>query len=192
LGPDDEVERLTIAGGIEGIGMTDDRSGPVDDTSYIAIERFLHREAALLDRRAFREWLGLMAADIVYRVTAQIARDAAAGRLDYAIVDEDAVGLKSRVDQISDPRLTRAENPPSFTRRFLSNLQARHGTAPNEFVVETNLLVYRGRPNIPEGGFYVGERRDILRKTAGGMLIARREIRLDQAILYGGSVSTLF
>jgi 3-phenylpropionate/cinnamic acid dioxygenase small subunit len=173
--------------------MSDERTGtPVGDTAYLEIQRLLYREAAFLDDREFREWLGLLTDDIRYRVTAQVVRDAASAIVDYAIIDEDAVALRSRVDQISNPKLTRAENPPSLTRRFVGNVQASHGDRPGEFVVKSNLLVYRNRANVPEGGFYAGERRDVLRRTGSELHIASRHVRLDQAVLYGGPVSILF
>lgn len=165
---------------------------PVGDDVYLALQRFLHREAALLDRRDFHAWLGLLADDIVYRVLVRIIREGADGELDTAIIDDDAVTLRARVGQMANPRFTRAENPPSFTRRFVSNLEASHGERPGEFVVSTNLLIYRSKSTVPEGGVYAGGRTDILRGADGTLRLARREVRLDHAVLHGGVVSILF
>src|SRR3974390_1942394 len=93
----------------------------VDDSTYLAIQRFLYRETALLDRHDYGGWLALTTDDIRYLVHAKGGRGADADAVDYAIIDEDLVGLKARIDQISNPKLTRAENPPSLTRRVLSN-----------------------------------------------------------------------
>lgn len=173
--------------------MNENSAGsPVGDSDYIGIQRFLYREAALLDRREYGEWLRLLTDDITYRVTAQVIREAAAGNRDYAIIDEDAAGLKSRVEQIGTPRLTRAENPSTLTRRFVSNIRVGYADRRDEFVVEANLLVYRNRPGVAEGGFYVGERSDLLRRIAGELRLARRLVHLDQSIIYGGPVSILF
>lgn len=163
----------------------------VGDADFIAVQRFLHHEAALLDRRAYHDWLALLTDDVVYRVTAQVARDAGAGALDYTIVDEARDSLKMRIDQIADPKLTQAENPPSITRRFVSNFQVEAAAPPDTFVVDTNLLVYRFRDTAPDGGFYVGERRDILRRVDGDLRLARRTVRLDQTALLDGSLSIL-
>ena len=111
--------------------------------------------------------------------------------MDYAIVDEDLVGLKSRIDQISNPRLTRAENPPSLTRRVVSNVEAQLGETENDLSVTSYLLAFRSRPSAPEGGFYVAERRDVLRKVGTEWRLARRLVRLDQFILFDGSLSTI-
>jgi 3-phenylpropionate/cinnamic acid dioxygenase small subunit len=164
---------------------------PVNHDIYIAVQRFLNREADCLDRRAYREWLALCSDDIQYRVTAQVSQELTAGQCDYALINEDASGLKARVDQISDARLTHAENPPTLARRFLSNLQVEHGDAPDEFLASSNILVYRTRPQFPEGAFYVGSRRDVIRLVNGDWRLMRRVVCLDQTIFFGG-VSTLF
>ncbi len=163
----------------------------VSDAEYVEIQRFMHHEAALLDRRDFMAWLDLLTGDIGYRISAQVARQAEAGPEHYAIVDEDAASLALRVRQIADPKLTRAENPPSLTRRFVSNLEAMHAAPPDTFAVATNLLVHRARARDRETGLYVGERRDVLRRTGGKLLLAERHVMLDHTILHNGSLSTL-
>jgi PAH dioxygenase small subunit len=164
----------------------------VSDRDYIEIQRFLHREAALLDRREYRKWLALFTDDVNYRIAQQVARDAQAGNLDYAIVDEDHENLTARVAQLADPKLTHAENPPSFVRRFVSNCEPNRGAVPGEYLVESNLLVYRSRSTLPEGRIYVALRNDVLRRIDGALRISRRDVRLDHPILFDGVVSTLF
>jgi 3-phenylpropionate/cinnamic acid dioxygenase small subunit len=164
----------------------------IADRDYIEIQRFLYREARLLDRRDYAQWLALLTDDVTYRVAQQVARAAPAGGLDYAIVDEDAENLKARVAQLADPKLTHAENPPSFIRRFVSNLEPSPGPSQGEFAVESNLLVYKCRATMPEGRIYVAARHDVLRRIGGALRIARRDVRLDHPILFDGVVSTLF
>ena len=171
--------------------MNDIASRVVNDGLFVEIQRFLFREAALLDRRDYRAWLELAAEDIRYRVTAAVARDAGATSVNYAIVDESLSGLKSRIDQISNPRLTRAENPPSLTRRIVSNIEAHHGEPADELLVTSYLLAYRSRPSSPEGLFYVAVRNDTLRKSQSNWRIARRDVHLDQIMLFDGALSTL-
>ena len=170
--------------------MTDQQDG-VADRDYVAIQRFLYREASLLDRLAFQDWLGLLTDDVTYRVTARVVRTRDEGHRDYTIVDDDATQLKSRVTQIATPKLTHAENPGAFTRRFVSNFLPHPGASPDEFAVESHLLMYRVKVSAPEGALYVGERHDVLRRVNGGFRIARREVRLDHAILFDGVVSTI-
>jgi len=174
-----------------GRNMTATELRAVDDPTYLEIQRFLFRETALLDRRDYGGWLALTTQDIRYRVSAMVARDAGAEPVDYAIVDEDQVGLKSRIDQISNPRLTRAENPPSMTRRVVSNIEAYDGESAGQFLVKSYLLAFRSRSSAPEGGFYVAERWDVLRRTAGGWRLAKRDVHLDHVMLFDGALSTL-
>lgn len=164
---------------------------PVSDEIYLSVQRFLSAEADFLDRRAYQDWFKLWTAELEYRVTAQVSQDAAAGTREYAIMEDDAVGLKARIDQISTPRLTHAENPPSLARRFFSGLQVQQGDNPDEYIASANVLVYRTRPELPQGGFYVGTRSDVLRGVNGEWRLARRIVRLDQVTIYGG-VSTIF
>jgi 3-phenylpropionate/cinnamic acid dioxygenase small subunit len=171
--------------------MSNEPCKEVGDDVYVSVQRFFSREADCLDRRAYQDWFKLWTDDLQYQVTAQLNQDAAAGAKDYAIIDDDAEGLKARIDQISTPKLTHAENPPSLARRFFSGLDVRQGGGPDEYVASANVLVYRTRPEMPQGGFYVGTRHDVLRRVNGEWRLARRSVRLDQAIMYGG-VSTIF
>lgn len=171
--------------------MSDVKLNAVDDRMFVEIQRFLFREAALLDRREYSSWLALITEDVQYRVTAAVARDAGAATVHYAIIDENLTGLKSRIDQISNPRLTRAENPPSMMRRVVSNIEAYHTGKQSEFSVVSYLLAYRSRPSAPAGGFYVAVRNDTLRRSGADWRLARRTVHLDHIMLYDGSLSAL-
>jgi 3-phenylpropionate/cinnamic acid dioxygenase small subunit len=171
--------------------MSDAKARVVSDALFVEIQRFLYHEAGLLDCRDYTGWLALVTQDIRYRVRAGVARDADAKPMNYAIIDEDLTGLKSRVDQISNPRLTRAENPPSMTRRVVSNVEAYHAEKQNEFDVLSYLLAYRSRPSAPAGGFYVAARYDTLRRSASGWALASRDAHLDQTMIFDGALSTL-
>jgi 3-phenylpropionate/cinnamic acid dioxygenase small subunit len=163
----------------------------VDPDIYLEVQRFLYREAALLDKHEYAAWLTLAAEDIHYCVTAAVARDAAAKPVRYSIIEESFSGLKARVQQISNPKLTLAENPPSFTRRFVSNIEAYHTALADELMVTSYLLARRMRPSEPEGGFYVAERNDVLRRDGSSFRLARRTVHLDQTTLFGGALSAL-
>src|SRR4029077_5008411 len=171
--------------------MDDTSTTTVDNNLYIDIQRFLFREAALLDRRDYAGWFSLLTDDVHYCVKAMVSRDAGSEPVDYAIIDENAVALKSRIDQISNPKLTRAENPPSLTRRVVSNIEAYHGQGTGDVHVFSSLLAYRNRPNLPEGSFYVAQRKDIVRKIDSKWRLASRCVRLDQTMIFDGAMSTL-
>ncbi len=163
----------------------------VSNDVYLDIQRFLYLEAGLLDGREYKQWFDLLTDDVEYSVRAQVATDAGSERVDYALIDEGATELKSRIDQISNSRLTRAESPPSFTRRFISNIEACCTDEPEEFAVSSYMLTYRSRSIVPEGGFYVGVRFDRLRKQGSQLRLARRVVRLDQSKIFDGALSTI-
>ena len=172
--------------------MTGDRRNqPVGTDIFMEIQRFLANEAALLDRLAYREWFALVTEDISYRITTRIVRHRDGGMGEHAIVDEDFISLRLRVDQLADPKLTLAEDPPSFCRRFITNIRADHGGEPDSYLVAANLRVFKNRPSNDATAFYVGERRDALHRVDGALRIAARVVRLDESVLQGGTLSTL-
>ena len=164
---------------------------PVEPELFNEIQRFLADEAALLDRLAYKKWFALMTGNISYRVTTQVFRYRQDGVQDHAIIDEDFDALGRRVDQLTDPKLTLAENPASLVRRFVSNIRADHGEGPDNFIVEANMMVYRNRPSNGNIQLYAGERRDVLHRVDGKLRIAARLVRLDQTVLEGGTLNIL-
>jgi PAH dioxygenase small subunit len=164
---------------------------PAGHEAYAEIVRFFYQEADLLDAREYQEWIHLLTDDVKYRVTARVIREAGAPGVQYDLVDTDAAGMRRRVDQISNPKLTHAENPPSFTRRFITNIQVLEGSTEHEFLATANVLVYRQRLESPDGVLYVGKRHDVLLQIDGALRIARRHLILDQAA-FPGSVTVFF
>ena len=163
----------------------------VDTDTYIEIQRFMSEEAALLDRSAYAEWFALLTDDVSYRISNCLVRDRDEDTHDFPIVDEDREHLKLRVDQLSDPKLTKAENPASLHRRFVTNLRADYGDRQETFAVTTNLLVYKNRTSYAQVDLYAAERFDLLERKRGRLHIARRYVRLDQSVLVGGTLSTI-
>jgi 3-phenylpropionate/cinnamic acid dioxygenase small subunit len=163
----------------------------LDRDVHFEIEQFLFREAMILDRRDYSGWKELLSASIRYRVAARVIREAGAGSQDNVIIDDSADTLARRIDQIGDPKLTHAENPPTFTRRFVSNVQVLEGGEPDTFNVTSYILVYRHRLETPVGGLYSGERHDMLRRTDGTVRLEHRLVLLDHAT-FAGSVSLIF
>ncbi|NKB20722.1 MAG: hypothetical protein GKS01_09495 [Alphaproteobacteria bacterium] len=163
----------------------------VDNEDYLAILRFLYAEAALLDRRAFQHWFALLTEDIRYQVTTVVARPAQDETSRIAIVDEDNHSLKMRVDQISDPGLTHAENPPSLTQRIVSNVEAYYGEQNGIFETTSNILLYANRTGSSETGLYAGQRQDVLIRDHTGFKIAERTVNLAQTVLHDSTLSVL-
>ncbi len=147
------------------------------------VERFLYREAGLLDDGRFRDWLELFTDDAVYWMPARETRDDAsgvAGPGEMALFEDDKAFLLARIERL-ESGFAHAETPPSRTRHFVSNIEIVEAR-PGELVVRSNILVFQSRLERTEN-FYVGCREDRLRRAADGWRIARRKITLDQTLL---------
>jgi 3-phenylpropionate/cinnamic acid dioxygenase small subunit len=178
-----------------------------DDATH-EIERFLYREARLLDERRFAEWLGLLADDIHYWVATRSNRYPRRSKAiaileparyieddmpkpdELAILDEDKHTLTMRIRRL-DTGMAWAEDPPSRTRHLITNIEVSPADAPLEVEALSNFIVYRTRAET-EQDFYVGTRRDRLRRAEGGWTIAERRVILDQNVLLAKNVSVFF
>jgi len=163
------------------------------------VEQFLYREARLLDERRFHEWLGLLTDDVRYWMGGRSNRypksskaiaildperyveDDLAKEDELAIFDEDRATLGARVARL-DTGMAWAEDPPSRTRHVITNIEVEPGKTALEVNAYSNFVVYRSRAELEED-FYVGARRDVLRRVDGTWRIAHRKIILDQNVL---------
>ena len=158
------------------------------------VEEFYYAEAELLDNRQFREWFKLLADDIRYwmpirhnplerpgDVTNELSNP---GEGFY--FDDDKASLQIRIERVYAKNAW-AEMPPSRTRHLISNVRIKKDDA-NAIEVYANFIVYRTRMETDQD-FFVGERRDVLRRMNGTFQIARRTIILDQAVLSAKNIS---
>jgi 3-phenylpropionate/cinnamic acid dioxygenase small subunit len=172
------------------------------------VEQFLYREARLLDDRKFHDWLTLFTDDVRYWMASRTNRypksskaiaildldryvEDDIGREDeLAILDETKETLSGRVARL-DTGMAWAEDPPSRTRHMVSNIEVEAGDVESEIRVYSNFIVYRSRAET-EQDFYVGARRDVLRRVDGEWKIAYRKLILDQNVLLAKNVSIFF
>ncbi len=172
------------------------------------VEQFLYREARLLDDRKFHDWLTLFTDDVRYWMASRTNRypksskaiaildperyvEDDIGREDeLAILDESKETLSGRVARL-DTGMAWAEDPPSRTRHMISNIEIEAGDVDSELRVYSNFIVYRSRAET-EQDFYVGARRDVLRRVDGEWKITHRKLILDQNVLLAKNVSIFF
>ena len=182
-------------------------SGINEDVSR-EVEQFLYREARLLDERRFHEWLELLTDDIRYWMAARTNRYPKSSKAiaildparyvendltkedELAILDETKQTLSQRVARL-DTGMAWAEDPPSRSRHLIMNIEVEPGDTAQEVKVYSNFLVYRSRAET-EQDFYVGARRDVLRRAAGAWRIGARRITLHQNVLLAKNVSIFF
>ena len=180
----------------------------MDEQLIRQVEQFLYREARLLDDRQLHQWLELLTDDVKYWMPIRSNRypvnSKAISILDgssyeesdlskegeLAIMDETRDSLQRRVDRL-DSGMAWAEDPPSRTRHFVSNVEVEPGDREGELKVYSNFIMYRTRAET-EQDFYVGSREDVLRRVGGSFKIAYRKITLDQNVLLAKNVSNFF
>ncbi|AFK20974.1 3-phenylpropionate/cinnamic acid dioxygenase subunit beta (plasmid) [Haloferax mediterranei ATCC 33500] len=148
-------------------------------------EEFLFDEAERLDDGKLHEWLELLTDDVEYRVPRRVTRERGSEQSSFSedgfLYREDMGTLTTRVERY-DREYAWAENPPSRTRRFVSNVRV-HDESDDEIRVKSNLLLYRNQGDTTEHDLLVGEREDQLRRVDGALKLARRTVYLDQTIL---------
>jgi biphenyl 2,3-dioxygenase beta subunit len=106
-----------------------------------------------------------------------------------AFFDDDKQVLTMRVQRLSVGRAW-AEDPPSRTRRLITNVRVL-GVERDEIKVASNFQLYRTRLNSEEDS-WIGRREDTLRRVDGDFRLAKRHIFLEQTVILSQNMSSLF
>jgi 3-phenylpropionate/cinnamic acid dioxygenase small subunit len=166
------------------------------------IEDFLYLEADLLDQRRFKEWLDLLAEDLVYFMPVRrnvkfgqhAERENTKQGEGISWFDEDKWTLGKRVEQVLTG-VHYAEEPLSRVTHMVSNvriLDVRPSIEePREVTVGCRFLVYQNRVEY-ENFTFIGRRTDELRRVGTSWQIARRELILEQNVLMAKNLSIFF
>lgn len=158
-------------------------------------EEFLFMEADLLDSRRYEEWLNVLTDDIHYWMPIRrttMAREAHrefTERGGMAFFDDDKEILTMRVQRLSFGRAW-AEDPPSRTRRLITNVRVL-ALDGEEVTVASNFQLYRTRLNSEEDN-WIGRREDTLRRVEGEFRLAKRHVFLEQTVILAQNMSSLF
>jgi len=163
----------------------------VDRTVQQDIQEFMFREALALDERRFRDWLEFLSEDITYDVPLRVVREGLAewelspnGR----IFQDNKQTLEVRVRRL-ETDFAWAEQPPSRTRHYVTNVLVDAGEQDGEYEVSSYCLIYRSRGDSIEPNFVSVFRKDLVRKTSDGYQIARRWAAIDQAVINAHNLS---
>jgi phthalate 3,4-dioxygenase subunit beta len=150
---------------------------------WFEVVSWLDQEAALLDAGRLDEWLGLLSEDVRYSMPVRLTRERGSGPDMHAGAPhflEDATTLRLRIERLKT-EFAWAEDPPSRTRRFVTNVRARLTSEGLE--ARSYLLLYRNRGEDSGAELLSAERHDVLLRTPDGLRLARREIQVDQSTL---------
>jgi 3-phenylpropionate/cinnamic acid dioxygenase small subunit len=148
---------------------------PVSPELRTEVEDFVYREADMLDRRAFDEWLALFSDDALYWVP----NHAEEGSLDEdgIIFYDDLHALRARVAKLCHP-LNPTQIPLPRTQHMLGNLLVEE-TPDGVVTVNTALVIYVVQGD--EQRQFPGRCRYSLCRTADG----RWQIREKRVYLIG-------
>jgi p-cumate 2,3-dioxygenase beta subunit len=149
------------------------------------IEDFLYEEAALLDEWRLDEWLELLTDDATYEVPSTDTPDGDP-RTTLSLIADDSTRIRARVTQLLG-KSAWAENPPSRTRRMISNVRV-HQSEDKAIYVTANFVIYRLR--FEQMDTYVGRYEYTLVQRDGRLKIRARKAILDlEALRPHGKVS---
>lgn len=153
---------------------------------YNEIVEFLYEEAALLDDLRLAEWSELLAKDLAYSAPVRVTRSLA--QKDKSIIrtvqhfDDDYDSIMGRIGRLTNTTSAWAEDPPSRTRRFITNVLVRETDKPDEFAVVSYLYLTRSRMEDYNAALSA-VRHDVLRRDGDSFKLARRETIVDQSVL---------
>lgn len=165
----------------------------IDELTLRKVERLLYREARLLDERKYDDWLELWAMDCRYHVP--VRSNVAAkpgegvihieGEMDsdtgMALVDDNKMLLFTRIARLKTGKAW-CENPPSRSRRFVSNVEVYNGEKEQTYKVYSNLLQFRSRRDREEA-LFSSQRRDIIVQQGESLIFKERKVVLDSHVL---------
>lgn len=157
--------------------------GYLDIDEQHQVTQFLYLEASLLDSGRHREWLDLLCDEIRYEmpvaVTLQRGEADRGPGMDH--FHEDRYSLTRRVERLETGHAW-TEDPPSRTRRYVTNIRGRHGP-DGELEVDSYLLLFRSRGDSRPPEWLSASRADRMRRTPDGLRLLERRVAVDESVL---------
>jgi ethylbenzene dioxygenase subunit beta len=145
----------------------------------------LYHEAELLDEGRLREWLDLLAEDVIYQVPVRIHKEQTDDSRVTGVqtnsfhLDESFASIEMRVERV-ETGFAWAEEPPSRIRHMVTNVRVRPvSERDDEVSVRSYVLIYRSRWDRPQYDIMTAERFDTFRRVDGAWKLARRWVVLD-------------
>ncbi len=166
-------------------GLVSTNRVPLGSEIYNRLLETLYDEAAALDERRFDDWVAMLEDDLLYTAPVRLTRSGPNKDRDVMRTmmhfDDNYSSILMRTGRLS--KSAWAEDPPSRTRRFVTNTRVAECEAAGEYEVSSYLYVERSRFDNPHNETLSCERRDIWRLVGSTYKLARREIIVDQSTL---------
>ena len=157
----------------------------VSHEMHSRIERFYYAEAALLQKRLYREWFEKVIAEDIHLWMPiweeRFVRDRRSEPTpdDAAIYNDRYEDLKMRVERLYTGMVW-MEDPPSRIRYFITNVEAVQ-VGGEEFETACNVFVVRNRRQLQITQHSLG-REDLLRRDGDSFRVARRKLLVDARV----------
>lgn len=164
---------------------------PVRGETRESIRDFLYLESLALDERRFEDWLAMFAEDGRYEIPVRVNREKFAEwelSPKARIFDDTKETLNVRVRRL-ETDFAWAEQPPSRTRHYVTNVMVFETDKADEFLALSNCLLYRSRASDAVPTWYSAQRRDRVRRSGDGWLFVHRWAALDQAMINARNMS---
>jgi len=140
-----------------------------------AVERFLYREARLMDEHRYAEWLELWADDGRYWVPCN--DDDIDPTRQVSIIYDDRERLQQRVERLLSGSVL-AQDPKPRMRRLVSNIEIG-AAAGGDLSVESNFILGFARGDTQQ--VWAGRSIHRLRRDGQGFKIAHKKVMLINA-----------
>jgi 3-phenylpropionate/cinnamic acid dioxygenase small subunit len=156
--------------------------------AYNDIMHFLTMEGRCLDDADLTGWLSYLAEDILYSVPIRqtVHRSGGSG-FDFKSfwIYDRKPEITFKMERVILGDSGWSEDPASRSRRFITSVVVYKTTNENEFFVQSNILVKRGRGSASQREMETlsGRRDDIIRRKGDSWEIARRQVLLDHTVL---------
>ena len=158
----------------------------ISEQSYLEVVQFLYKEAELQDQKRNREWLDLWTADSTYYMPVRVTKEKEVSGIlprskgGFIVDDKEMLELRVRREETD---FAWAENPPSRTKHFITNVIVNPGEKENEIKVKSYVLLTVHRSDDLTSDFFPYERQDVLRHQDGRWKIASRTVIPEQSRL---------
>ncbi|MCC4250821.1 3-phenylpropionate/cinnamic acid dioxygenase subunit beta [Sphingobium naphthae] len=153
---------------------------------YDRVLEAYYDEAQMLDELRFVDWTKWLAEDLRYTAPQRLTRTLAdhAKSIERSVMhfDESYRTIAARVRRLGGNSAW-AEDPPSRTRRLVTNVRIATTEKDNEYAVRSYFLLTRSRFEQTQMSLLSGERHDVVRDLGDRFELAFRESILDQAVL---------
>jgi 3-phenylpropionate/cinnamic acid dioxygenase small subunit len=171
---------------VRGVWQPEGRRLRSSEPDHVAAVDFLTAESWRLDDYDLLGWLEMLDEDLRYVVPVRVTvgkREQDAFSAETGHYQDDYASMKMRVRRLNESRTTWAEDPPSRTRRLVSNIVC-HATANGSALhVRSALIITRSRMDQFVPDVITAERRDVLSLTDRGLRLWRRVVLLDHTLL---------